>query len=157
MKYVESPTQCPTGEVWRSLFLAGGITNCPDWQQEVAWGLSETDWVLLNPRRENFPIDDPAAAQEQITWEYAHLRVAHSILFWFPSETLCPIVLFELGAWSVSDKPLFVGVHPDYARRRDVEIQLGLARPDVEIVYSKEELMALVAMAGSKEITPSIG
>ncbi len=43
--------------------------------------LSDTDWVLLNPRRKNFPRHDPAAAEQQIKWEYNHLRVAPAILF----------------------------------------------------------------------------
>ena len=101
-------------------------------------------FVLFNPRRENFPIGDPLAAPEQIKWEYDYLRMADAILFWFPCETICPIVLYELGAWSRSDKPLFVGVHPDYRRRADVEIQTGLARPDVDIVYSLDALAAQV-------------
>lgn len=70
------------------------------------------------------------------------LRDADAILFWFPCETLCPITLYELGAWSMSDKPLFVGVHPAYQRRQDVEIQTRLARPDVAVT---DLLAALVA------------
>jgi hypothetical protein len=35
---------------------------------------------------------------------------------------------------------IFVGVHPEYKRRQDVEIQTGLARPEVEIVYSLSAL-----------------
>lgn len=122
------------------IFLAGGITNCPDWQQEMIQLLEDADLILLNPRRADFPIHNSDAAEEQIKWEYDHLRLANAILFWFPCETLCPIVLYELGAWSMTDKPLFVGVHPDYARRRDVDIQTELARLDVEIVYSLGEL-----------------
>jgi len=62
------------------------------------------------------------------------------ILFWFPCETLCPIVLYELGAWSMTDKQIYVGVHPDYKRKQDVEIQTKLARPSVSIAYSVQEL-----------------
>jgi len=122
------------------VFLAGGITGCPDWQQEVVKLLDDTDLVLLNPRRANFPIHDPNAAQVQIQWEHTYLNCADAILFWFPKEILCPIVLYELGTWSEAGKPIFVGVHPDYQRRQDVEIQTKLARPEVIIVYSLEEL-----------------
>jgi hypothetical protein len=125
------------------LFLAGGIANCPDWQQEVIGYLEKSHWILLNPRRKDFPIGDPNASLEQISWEHHHLRMADAILFWFPCETICPIVLYELGAWSMTKKPLFVGVHPDYVRRQDVEIQTRLVRPDVEIVYSLEDLVIL--------------
>lgn len=140
MDYIEAPKTLGYSLFRKSIFLAGGITNCPEWQKEMVGLLSETDLVLLNPRRENFPIHDPSAALEQITWEYDHLRIANAILFWFPCETLCPIVLYELGAWSMTDKPLFIGVHPQYKRRQDVEVQTGLARPDIEIVYSIQEL-----------------
>lgn len=139
MNYIEAPYTIARGRI-KSIFLAGGITNCPDWQQEMVQLLKDTDLILLNPRRENFPIHDPDAARTQITWEYDHLRIADAILFWFPCETLCPIVLYELGAWSMSDKPIFVGVHPDYARRQDVEIQTDLERTGVRIAHSVEEL-----------------
>jgi len=145
MIYVEAPeriTWCRPGS--KFLFLAGGITGCPDWQQEMRQRLEGTDWILLNPRRADFPIGDPNAALEQITWEYEYLRRATAILFWFPCETICPIVLYELGAWSMTFKPLYVGVHPNYSRRQDVEIQTKLERPDVVIVYSLDDLAAAV-------------
>lgn len=123
-----------------SLFLAGGITGCPDWQREMREKFNETPLVLFNPRRASFPIDEREAAREQITWEYRHLRKATAIAFWFPCETLNPIVLYELGAWSMTTKKLFVGVHPDYQRKLDVVIQTELARPEVVVVTSIEDL-----------------
>jgi len=153
MEYIESPAIWGGGKP--SVFLAGGITGCPDWQQEVARSnLAHDDIALINPRRANFPIHDPGAALAQITWEHEHLRKATAILFWFPRETICPIVLYELGAWSMTDKPLFVGVHPDYSRRRDVEIQTALVRPDVKLVYSLGELVDQVwewALPGERD------
>jgi hypothetical protein len=80
-----------------SLFLAGGISGTFDWQADVVAGLADLPLVLLNPRRRNFPINDPTAAPTQIEWEFHHLRRATAVLFWFPSETLCPIALYELG------------------------------------------------------------
>lgn len=146
MYYLEAPEKLERSSGYKSVFLAGGITNCPNWQKMMASLLADTkmNLILLNPRRANFPIGDPGAAMEQITWEHDHLRAATAILFWFPCETLCPIVLYELGAWSMTDKPIFVGVHPRYKRRRDVEIQTGLVRPDVKVVYSLEDLASLV-------------
>jgi len=142
MKYIESPEIMPTPDVsktWvpegKSLFLAGGITGCPDWQWRMRIALKDVDIYLLNPRRKDFPINDSSAAMAQIEWEYNHLRRASMILFWFPEETLCPIVLYELGAWSMTDKKIFVGIHPLYKRKQDVEIQTKLVRPLVNIVY----------------------
>lgn len=145
MIYVEALDELKSGVPGKTVFLAGGITNCPDWQQEMRSMLQDTDLILLNPRREHFPIGDPNAAQEQITWEHNCLKMAEAILFWFPHETLCPIVLYELGAWSMTTKPIYIGVHPDYQRRQDVEIQTRLVRPEIEVVYSLSELAKQVA------------
>jgi len=149
MIYVEAPEVCASFVVEKhpAIYLAGGISDCPGWQFEVARMLGETEYTVLNPCRVDFPMDDPHAAEQQIVWEYRHLRLADAILFWFPCETLCPITLYELGQWSATQKPLFVGVHPDYKRRRDVEIQMGLSRPNVEIVYSLRALADQVIAA----------
>ncbi len=150
MKYVESPNIYKPHVGERSIYLAGGITGCPNWQQEIVPLLNETNLVLLNPRRKNFPIGDSTVAEIQIKWEYDHLRVADEILFWFPYETLCPVALYELGAWCMTDKPLYVGVHPDYPRRLDVEVQTKLARPDIQIAYSPSELAKQVLESYSR-------
>ena len=139
MTYIEAPTEY-RNHGRPSVFLAGGITACGDWQQGLAGRLRDTDLVVLNPRRKRFPIDDPGAAGEQIEWEFRHLRRATARVFWFPSATLCPIALYELGAWSMTRSELFVGVDPQYARRADVEIQTKLARPEVHVVYSIDAL-----------------
>jgi hypothetical protein len=142
MKYIEAPdTYDGSG---KSIFLAGGITGCPDWQADVVKLLEDSLLTLFNPRRANFSIHDPSASEFQSKWEHDHLRKVSSILFWFPSETLCPIVLYELGAWSMTDKPIFVGVHPEYQRRRDVELQTKLVRPAVKVVYSIQNLVQQV-------------
>jgi hypothetical protein len=145
MHIIEAPNQWDTSQATTPapmLFLAGGISGCPDWQQDLIAMLKEAPapLVLFNPRRANFPMRDPTAAREQITWEHTHLRLAQAISFWFPRETLNPITLYELGAWSMTPKQLFIGVHPGYQRRQDVEIQTALARPDIQIVYALEAL-----------------
>ena len=139
MRYVECPEIYEKDEE-SSIYLAGGITNCPDWQQEILKLVENSNYIILNPRRKNFPKDDTNAAIDQIFWEYEHLRKADIILFWFPKETIGPIALYELGAWSMTRKKIVVGIHSEYTRRVDVEIQTKLARPDVEVVYSLMEL-----------------
>jgi hypothetical protein len=144
MRYVEALNYYDLYGTDTKLFLAGGITGCPDWQQEMVSLLKETSLTILNPRRANFPIHDPSAAQEQIEWEHHAFRAADVILFWFPKETLCPIVLYELGAWSMTSKRVFIGVHPEYSRLQDVKIQTALARPEIEIVHSFDELVGQI-------------
>ena len=140
MDYIEAIDEVGLKQGQYSIFLAGGITGCGDWQAEMVQYLSDLDVTLVNPRRKNFPIDDPRAAEEQIKWEFGYLQAVDAISFWFPKETLCPITLYELGSWMHSSKPLFIGVHPEYKRRHDVEIQTRLARKDQVIVYSIDEL-----------------
>lgn len=142
----------PTAKV-PGIFMAGGITGCPDWQSEMIEGTQNyVDGTWINPRRQNFPIDDPSAAEQQIKWERLHLDHADAIIFWFPKETLCPIVLFELGAALYARKttPLFIGTDPDYQRRQDVIIQTSLVYPDIKVVDSLPKLRSqvLVAMIG---------
>lgn len=133
MRRIEAPDEF-TGP-GPSVFLAGGISNTHDWQADLVALLTDTPVTLLNPRRKNYPWHDPAAAEEQIRWEFRHLRRATGVAFWFPPETLCPIALFELGGRIAEPtQALFVGTHPDYARRLDVRLQLKLARPEVEVV-----------------------
>jgi hypothetical protein len=139
MQYVEALDEYEPGSL-PAVFLAGGISGCPDWQREAVALLRDERVVLLNPRRAAFPIGDPEAGTKQIEWEYRHLRKADAVLFWFPRATLCPIALHELGAWSMTAKPLFVGTHPDYPRRMDVDVQTRLARPDVSVVDNLTDL-----------------
>lgn len=150
MLYIEAPNS--TFGAKNTLFLAGGITDCPDWQTNIRNRLEVVDdLTVLNPRRANFPIGDSNAAQTQIVWEYINLTKADAILFWFPKETLCPIVLYELGfqmgrRYSAlpqdRDKlpALFIGAHPEYARRLDVVIQSKLVGYTNTIYDSIESL-----------------
>jgi len=138
MKYIEAPEEYLGNE--RSLFLAGGITGCRNWQADLTGLLENEDIVLLNPRRTNFPMHDKKAALEQIGWEHTYLRRADAVSFWFPKETVCPITLYELGVQMMKHKSLFIGVHPEYERKLDVEIQTRLERPEIEIVYDLNSL-----------------
>ncbi len=138
MEYIEAPKYW--GGEGQSLFIAGGITDCPDWQKDLIEHLKDTGLVLLNPRRRTFNTERLSESADQIKWEHLHLKKADAVSFWFPKETLCPITLYELGTWSAKGKKIFVGVHPEYRRRKDVEVQTALARPDVTVVYDIKEL-----------------
>lgn len=133
--YIEAPEYCPYQSGEPTIFLAGGITGCPDWQHQARQQIRSHPVTVLSPRRENFDMHDPNAAFEQIKWERAHLRMATVILFWFCAETVQPIALYELGHWTNTHKPIAVGCHPDYPRRQDVEIQTDLGRPGITIHY----------------------
>lgn len=150
MIYIEAPTVY-TG-TRPSIFLAGGITGCRNWQLEVVDQLKDSSFAVLNPRRDDFPIGDPDAAPAQIKWEFDHLQNATVILFWFTPDTLQPIALYELGRWSSQKtKPIIVGADPDYARRQDVEIQLGLSRPDLHVYHDLKAMVKDIIEEKSNE------
>ena len=114
-----------------SLFLAGGITKCTDWQAEIALRLSRFDITVFNPRRKITP-KGYLDIVKQIEWEYYRLRRVTIVAFWFAPETLNPITLFELGATLArGHSEIIVGVSPKYKRRLDVIEQCKLQHQQV--------------------------
>lgn len=117
----------------RSIFLAGGITKCEDWQTKVSDALMSIDGNLFNPRRDVMPTGIFEITR-QIEWEYYWIRHVDIVAFWFAPETLNPITLFELGSAlnRKETQKLIVAVHPKYQRRFDVITQCRLAN---QVVY----------------------
>lgn len=150
---IEAPNLLEQGNPNPSIFLAGGITGCPDWQSEVINLLSDTDLILFNPRRHKFPMGDSSAAEEQIKWEFSHLQQATGILFWFCKETINPIVLYELGfqlgkrAYSTSNNlpHIFIGMDTGYQRQQDVVVQSQLVLGNEFPIFSSlSDLTSLI-------------
>lgn len=140
-----------------SVFLAGGITGCPDWQSDVIRYLLDSKHVqhrsvaLMNPRRQSFPIEDPTAAEKQIAWEFHMLEKADIIFFWFAAEGIQPIVMYEYGRWLALGKKLVVGVEPGFWRERDVYIQTRLASGGAQIIHSILRVATGALMAAIEE------
>ena len=126
-----------------NLFMAGGWFN---WQEELGGRLAKLGKVnVLNPRRLDWP-SVRSELEDQILWEHEGLKESQIILFWFPKETLCPITLYELGRWSYGHgKKVVVGAHPEYAKRRDLEIQLQMLDEPITVLNSLEELYESVS------------
>lgn len=147
MIYVEAPDSIPVDVDDPCLFLGGGITNCPDWQTEMTVMLQDTNLVILNPRRSEFDFSK-IDSTDQIKWEFDHLALSDIISFWFPAESICPIALFELGKWLTAEEYLgpttFIGCHPEYPRRFDIEVQTALMDAEKEIYPSLETLVAAI-------------
>jgi len=107
---------------------------------------------IVNPRRESGFDQTGATADEQITWEHRALNLVDSCIFWFPSETLCPISLFEAGKMLMHaqhhDVRLAIGWHPDYQRAFDLEVQIRLEHLDSKYLLHAapgwDELCAVV-------------
>lgn len=138
MNTIEAPDEYDG--VGSALFLAGGIRDAENWQARMLESLHGISATVLNPRRIRFSDGNPAEKRQQIQWEHRHLLRADLIAFWFPPQTLCPIALFELGVCCASETPILVGVDPCYARRFDIEVQLGLRMPEVKVVDSLDVL-----------------
>ena len=132
------------GEV--SVFLAGGITNCPNWQDDIIGRLKEynlDNLAIFNPRRKNFPINDPNASHEQIWWEFCKLEEADIFSMYFSSGVSDqPICMYELGRYIVRMQMRFptnwkdriiISVENGYKRKQDVLIQTELACGDLFI------------------------
>lgn len=126
-------------------FLAGGISNCPDWQKEVINQLKEYDLkrlILFNPRRERFSIEDKSEAEKQIAWEFKYLQQMDIFSMYFcGSESVQPICMYELGRYlsKFSNKSHLaaLSVEDGYNRASDVIIQSRLALGGIDIVKKR--------------------
>ena len=142
MIYVEAPTPYrPAPGDGPSLFLAGGITGCPDWQADARTLLADAPIVVLNPRRHHYNPADGDTAEQQVAWEYHHLHLADLTLFWFPRcdprTTVQPITLLELGTalaeTRLQGRLITVGADPDFPRRHDLHLQLRHGAPALNL------------------------
>jgi hypothetical protein len=153
MKYIEAPNMdigIATLDPNTCLFLAGSISNARDWQSDIVKNVDGGKGLLdvynvFNPRRENYDMSNADIEKEQITWEFHCInKLCSNVLFWFSSETMAPITLFEYGKVlkTHDHSRIFVGIHPDYPRLRDVVIQTKLENPQLafRIVYDLEHL-----------------
>ena len=119
----------------KSIFLAGGITGCVNWQFDIIWELNNLNdsglfnlggLVIFNPRRDNFDIRDETSTIEQIRWEHKALEKCDICSFFFPaSDSVQPITLYELGK-HMGKRVSVVGIQEGYLRAEDVKIQLAL-------------------------------
>lgn len=125
MTIIRPPKMLAIGDIPKTkLFVAGGISNCPNWQAEIEKELDNEDLLIINPRRPNFSMntDDPES-RKQIQWEHFYIQLSDIVIFWFPCETVCPITLYELGSALKTKKKLVIGTHPNYSRRFDILVQ----------------------------------
>lgn len=118
-----------------TVFLAGGISGCRDWQQEVInnlfqmIGKDDSQVVVYNPRQKDFNINDLDATEDQITWEFQYLnKVDIFSMYFVGGDQIQPICLYELGRYTA--RPIceqVISVEKDYIRERDVAVQVSLA------------------------------
>ena len=125
---------------FKSVFLAGGITNCKEWQKEVIENLKYEEYKdvsLFNPRQEHFDVSDKSASYKQILWEFERLEKMDIFSIYFCNNNSDqPICMYELGRNIVRmqnrfpsdwEKRIVISVEDGYRRKADVLIQTELA------------------------------
>lgn len=123
--------------MFTSVFLAGGITNCKEWQKEVIENLEYEDVSLFNPRQEHFDVSDKTASYKQILWEFERLEEMNIFSMYFCNDNSDqPICMYELGRNIIRiqnrfpsdwEKRIVISVEDGYRRKSDVFIQTELA------------------------------
>ena len=126
-----------------SCFLAGGISNCWEWQKAVIDNLGYVMVSLFNPRQEHFDVSDVNASEKQIAWEYERLETMDIFSMYFCNDDSDqPICMYELGRnilrmqnrfpsdWQ---KRIVISVEQGYRRAKDVVIQTRLCAPNVNV------------------------
>lgn len=129
--------------IFISLFLAGGITNCKDWQNEVIKELVYDDVSIFNPRQEHFDVSNKRSSYKQIAWEYERLEQMDIFTMYFcNSDSDQPICMYELGRNIVRMQNRFpnswqerivISVEDGYRRKEDVIIQVQLCAPLITV------------------------
>lgn len=131
------------------VFLAGGITNCSEWQKKVIEYFKDKDYdyIICNPRRNSFPIHNPNASYSQIKWEFDCLERCGIFTMYFDKSDKSdqPICFYELGrnicrlqerypdTWY---NRMIITCHKDFKRIIDVQTQVGLATNGKVSVYT---------------------
>lgn len=119
-----------------TVFLAGGISGCRDWQQDVINNLfrmidkDDSQVIVYNPRQKDFNVNDQSATDDQITWEFQYLnKVDIFSMYFVGGDQIQPICLYELGRYTknVFGYEQVISVEKDYIRERDVVTQVALA------------------------------
>ena len=157
----------PSNELpkFKSIFLAGGITNCKEWQKEVIEELEFEDISLFNPRQEHFDVSDKNASYKQILWEFDRLEKMDIFSMYYCNDNSDqPICMYELGRNIVRmqnrfpsdwEKRIIISIENGYRRTTDVLIQTDLAThnkifvetnacPEIHAQYIKRAIRAII-------------
>ena len=185
MKIVTAPEEYEIRPDDVTVFLAGGITGCPDWQKETIKIFTDyiahpyldnlnhdtlEHLVIFNPRREEFDVSNHSEATAQINWEFKYLNQIDIFTMYLCKETLQPICLYELGRYievmkrrfpETWHKQIIISANSQYERVRDVIDQVNLAYegeiPNLWIFKSTLERHSYEIFRAAEEIVKSRG
>lgn len=128
MRVIYPPQPITISSSEKLVFLAGSIENgvAEDWQAAFIHRLNATDWVVLNPRRQEWDatweqsLNNPQFV-EQVNWELEGLERADIIVMNFIPQTLSPISLLEFGLHARTNK-LVVCCPDSFWRKGNVDV-----------------------------------
>lgn len=164
MRIIVAPESYTLSSDEVSCFLAGGITGCAVWQEEVIEQLKRLEeidedlnrLVIFNPRRSEWPTDTNEI-QKQIQWEHDSLEASDIFSMYFVnSESVQPICLYELGKhtelWrliygELATSFMTIGIEDGYKRALDVEMQMTCDHLEGAIRLNATPLIHATAIA----------
>jgi hypothetical protein len=139
--HIQSPEEYVTSEA-PAAFLAGSAVF--PWREAVKKNISPEEAVLFDPMNDQLAEENP---MKRVQWEVDHMDYADIVVVWLPKEdqtkphTFSLTSLFEMGRFvQMKDKPLVVGIAPEYIRRDELVTQLKVLRPEVTVVNSLDAL-----------------
>ncbi len=129
------------------IFLAGGITNCSDWQKSLIENfqltLKEKEYfsnlIFINPRRKSSVfIKNEEEIIKQIKWEFKYLNQCDLFTMFFDDTKLSdqPICFYELGKYlnqfqniykNNYEEHIIISYKKGFRRTLDLKIQVDLA------------------------------
>jgi hypothetical protein len=159
MRVLKPPAQLLWSPHEPTVFLAGSIDlgAADAWQARAEAALSDTDWVVLNPRRDDWDNSwaqrlDDERFRGQVEWELEGLERATRIAMYFAEGSKAPITLLELGLVARSGR-LAVACAPDFWRRGNVEVVC--ARYGVRLFDTLEALISEIRGDGAAKSAES--
>ena len=128
MKIIKPLDRIPLGG--KTVFLAGSIEmgTAENWQNKVEKLLEDTDWIILNPRRDDWDSSWEQSIEnrefyEQVNWELRGLEMSDMAIMYFAPGTKSPISLLEFGLLAGSEPGKLLVVCPEgFWRKGNVDI-----------------------------------
>jgi hypothetical protein len=128
---------------WPSIFLGGSLSG--EWRRQVIAGLENTELIIFTSWFESPDYPDPSQEPDLIDWEYRHLQHSDAVLFWFCPKDLAENAMIQLGMYSQAAwQRLFVGVHPEYQWRREVETWCQVVCKGIKVSHQIDDILIQV-------------
>lgn len=141
MKVITAPEYYALKSDDVAVFLAGGITNCEDWQSEVISYLAslpakDTEHlVIFNPRRTKWPKNgDTDEIRRQIHWEADYISKSNIFSMYFTNtkDSDQPICFYELGRYTQNSRNI-ISYQEGFKRALDVDIQMEILNSGIMV------------------------